>query len=402
MITGRDFVVLSDQWDGLPTSTIHLFSRISRKNRVFWLNTVNRMPRPTWTDAKKVMHVLRGWCRKSGDSNREQKRDTGSSRSGVRVATPAIVPWFKPVIRRLNCASMLRCYRRLSREHEIRHPIVVTTFPSAVDFVKSVDAPLKVYYCVDQWLDYPGLDVTAGRKMEDELLDHVDAVVATSRELESKCRPGCASLYLPHGVDFEHFRRGHGDSGPLPELQDLPRPIVGFFGLISEWVDLDVIRSLSRAFPHVSFVLIGKSEADTRSLANCPNVHLLGRVAYDDLPRYASRFDVGLIPFVTNKLTKAVNPLKLMEYYALGLPVLATRLPELERAEGPITLASTESEFCRGLRAIFENGTKQEAAEDAVQAARRNTWDQRVERFSEFLDNPSVDLSYPKCQLVGA
>ena len=116
-----------------------------------------------------------------------------------------------------------------------------------------------------------------------------------------------------------------------------------------------------------------------------PNVHCLGFVPYAELPRYARYFDVGLIPFVLNRLTRAVNPVKLMEYLALGLPVLATRLPELETVAGPIRLGQTPAEFRAGLReALALCGP--EARAEARAVARRNTWDRRVEQLSAFLE----------------
>lgn len=388
MISGRDFIVLADDWNGLPTSTIHLFRRISQSNRVFWFNMVNRMPRLTWKDAKKAASVVIDWVKRSPRANGRSNGYDSSPSPGLNVVTPFMVPWFKPAVRRLNCISITRTFKRLCRRYEIHAPIVFAVFPSAADFVKAVDPALKIYYCYDEFLEYPGFNVPDWRAMENDLLDSVDALVVTSRDLESKNRRSCPSLYLPHGVDFEHFNQAAIDSVPISRMENIPKPIVGFFGLISEWVDLKLLATLSRAFPDVSFVLIGKSEIDTEALAECPNLYRLGLVPYDDLPQYANYFDVALIPFVNSKLTVAVNPLKLMEYFALGLPVVGTRLPELEAMDGPIYLAATEAEFCERLREILADNSPSEAAA-AVGVARQNNWDQRVEELSDFIDGLS-------------
>jgi glycosyltransferase involved in cell wall biosynthesis len=220
--------------------------------------------------------------------------------------------------------------------------------------------------------------------MEAELLGCIDGLVVTARTLARKRTRDCPLLHLPHGVDFAHFQVPPA-AAPVPALEAMPRPVVGFFGLISSWVDQEVIADLSEHFPEVSFVLLGRSEVGLDRLAGRRNVHRLGFVPYADLPRYARYFDVGLIPFVLNRLTRAVNPVKLMEYLALGLPVLATRLPELEAVEGPIRLAETHAEFRAGLReALALCGP--EARAEARAVARSNTWDRRVERLSEFLE----------------
>jgi glycosyltransferase involved in cell wall biosynthesis len=376
MLSGRDLVVLSDDFHGLPTSAIHLFRRLSRHNRVFWFNTVGRMPRPTLADLGKVLRTVGGWVRG------RKPADAPEAGAGVHVVAPMMVPWFKPLVRRLNRFSLLRKYRRLRDRHGIADPILVTTFPYAVDFLRAVPEGIKVYYCVDDFLDYPGVNHADWARMEAALLDTVDGLVVTSRYLARKQTRPCPLLHLPHGVDYGHFQVAPG-AGPVAELERLPRPVVGFFGLLSSWVDLALIADLARSFPQASFVLLGRSEVSLAPLDGLPNVRCLGFVPYAELPRYARYFDVGLIPFVLNQLTRAVNPVKLMEYLALGLPVLSTRLPELEDLAGPIRLAETRDEFRAGLRELLADlGPATSAA--AREVARANMWDRRVEQLGDF------------------
>jgi glycosyltransferase involved in cell wall biosynthesis len=382
MITGRDFVVVSDNWNGLPTSAIHLFRRLAAHNRVFWFNTIGRFPRLTGADAGKVLRTLGSWAQGGKAHKPEQQVAHGC---GVHEVNPIMVPWFKPWVRRFNRRSLLRKYEQLCDRHQITDPILVTTFPYAVDFIRAVPDGLKIYYCVDDFLDYPGVNHADWAVMEAELLQAVDGLVVTSRPLARKQRNGCPLLHLPHGVDFDHFHEALVHAPPVPALEDLPRPMVGFFGLISAWVDLELIAHLSEQFPEVSFVLLGRADVDLGPLTHRPNVHHLGLIPYAELPGHARYFDVGMIPFVLNQLTRAVNPLKLLEYFALGLPVLSTRLPELENIEGPLRLAETRQEFRDGLREILGGGPGLDP-EEAVAASRANTWDHRVEQLSEFLE----------------
>src|SRR5262249_6311659 len=161
----------------------------------------------------------------------------------------------------------------------IADPVLLTTFPYAVDFLKAVSGGTKVYYCVDDFLDYPGVNRADWAKMEAELLESIDALVVTSRDLARKRVNACPLLHLPHGVDFDHFQVRE-PAEPVPALESLPRPIVGFFGLLSSWVDLDLIADLSERFPAVSFVLLGRAEVSLERLAGRPNVHCLGYVPY--------------------------------------------------------------------------------------------------------------------------
>src|SRR5262245_57140879 len=103
MLSDRDFVVLSDDWGGLPTSAIHLFRRLAQRNRVFWLNTLTRLPRPSLADARKVARAVTNWLRPA-------RKAPASETAGVTVVSPFMVPWFRRPFRRLNLASLMRAY----------------------------------------------------------------------------------------------------------------------------------------------------------------------------------------------------------------------------------------------------------------------------------------------------
>jgi glycosyltransferase involved in cell wall biosynthesis len=394
MVTGRDFVVLGDDWHGLPTSGIHLFRRLARDNRVFWFNTVGRLPRLSLADGAKVLRTLGNWVRGSRPGPAADAEPPG-----LHLASPVMVPWFKPVVRQFNRWSLAGTYRALRDSQAIRDPVLVTTFAHGVDFFRAVPEGLKLYYCVDDFLDYPGVAHADWAPMEADLLRLVDGLVVTSRPLAAKRLTDCPLLHLPHGVEFEHFHQALEAPRPVPALEKIPRPIAGFFGLLSNWIDLPLLVWLSEQFPAVSFVLLGRQEMDLRPLASRPNVHVLGHVPYADLPQYARSFDVGLIPFVVNRLTRAFNPLKVMEYYALGLPILSTRLPEMEQMPGPLRLALTRDEFAAGLRDLLAAcGSYRQAA---VDVARANTWEHRARQFGDFVEglcpiSPSVSPASQK------
>src|SRR5207249_4443843 len=145
------------------------------------------------------------------------------------------------------------------------------------------------------------------------------------------------------------------DPGPQPrELQHLPGPLLGFFGTLAPWIDTELLKQVARAFPHGSIVLIGPVWIDCE-IPNLPNVHWLGPRSYADLPRYAAHFDVGLIPFRINTLTAYVNPLKLLEYLALGLPVVSTPLPDLSCFADVVHQATNHDDFVDQVRLALDN-----------------------------------------------
>ena len=165
------------------------------------------------------------------------------------------------------------------------------------------------------------------------------------------------------------------------DLRGLRRPVVGFFGQLADWVDLELVRALARARPEWSFALVGRATTDLEPLRGLPNVHLLGPKPYSVLPNYCRGFDVGIIPFRTNELTVRANPLKLREYLAAGLPVVATPLPEVARYDGLVYVADGPDAYLTQIEAALRESSS-EAARRRIDAMQKEGWDARVEQIS--------------------
>jgi glycosyltransferase involved in cell wall biosynthesis len=203
---------------------------------------------------------------------------------------------------------------------------------------------------------------------EAELCRTADLVLASAEDLAERCRRYRADVvYVPHGVDHAHFARAL-EPGELPaDLRDIPGPRIGFFGLIHEWVDLDLIGQLAETLPY-SFVLIGDSNQNLEPLLRRANVHHLGRKPYTVLPDYCRGFDAAIVPFRISELTLSVNPIKLREYAAAGLPIVASNLPEIRRCADIARCASGLSEWQAALRDAVARG--QDSTERRAQSAR--------------------------------
>ncbi len=190
---------------------------------------------------------------------------------------------------------------------------------------------------------------------------------------------------IPNGVNFQHFA-GLARARPA-DLAKIPRPIAVYVGAIEAWFDFDLLRTLSQRMPDVSFVLIGPEKLAAERLQNLPNVHLLGRRKYDELPAYLQHSDVGIIPFDVKghaTLIDYVNPLKLYEYLACGLPCVSVRWRALEELNSPAILCDTAVEFERGLRAAL---TPPVARERNVEYARAFDWESQVDKLLAALAN---------------
>src|SRR5205823_5942351 len=182
-------------------------------------------------------------------------------------------------------------------------------------------------------------------------------VICSSEKLRlDKARTNPNSHLVQHGVDIEHFAKAYDPRTTIPdEVKNLPGPVIGFWGLIADWVDLQLIRHVADAFSGGTVVLLGSATTDLSPLAGARNIRHLGRRPYADLPRYAKAFDVALMPFRVNELTLAANPLKVREYLAAGLPVVSTDIPEVARL-GACRIGKDPDEIVREIAAALAAG----------------------------------------------
>ena len=185
-------------------------------------------------------------------------------------------------------------------------------------------------------------------------------------------------MLVRHGVDYDHFRQALDEATVIPEaIANLPRPILGYFGLIAEdWIDLPLLEKVAKSFPHGTLVMIGKATVNIDSLASLPNVKFLGRQSYQSLPAFCKGFDVALVPFPISEVTLHANPLKAREYLAAGLPVVSTAIPEVE-VLGECRIGRTPEEFVEAIRMALES-----PGPDAARSARMasQSWAARLDQ----------------------
>jgi glycosyltransferase involved in cell wall biosynthesis len=225
----------------------------------------------------------------------------------------------------------------------------------------------------------------AMHRLEQELARSVNAVVYAAESLRPHVGELGArkSFHLPNGVDFAHFAR-HPISKPA-DLTLLPQPIAIYVGAMHDWFDYALIDAAVARLPQVSFVLIGPEHLARTRLRPAPNLHLLGRRPYAELPAYLQHADVGLIPFDVAghaELVHSVNPLKLHEYLAAGLPVVATEWEELVALGSPARLSRTPEEFIQGIESAVTGPVDRKALQDY---ARKSEWRNRVTDLTRYL-----------------
>jgi glycosyltransferase involved in cell wall biosynthesis len=276
------------------------------------------------------------------------------------------------------------------------HPVTWTYVPNTADVVGSLGEKCVVYHCVDEYAAFTDAAPEV-RFREIELLKKSDLVLVCSDHLmDGKRKMNRRTHLVTHGVDFEHFSRAADESTRIAEdLAGIPRPILGFHGLLADWVNLPLVGEIARSRPGWSIVMIGKSETDLSPVQNLPNVHLLGHRPYERLPEYLRGFDVAILPFLCNELTFNSNPLKLREYLAAGLPVVAAPLPEVAKFANLVALAETPQEYISAIEHLLERGEiGASPVRSRLMAA--ESWDHKVGEMEELLAVTLADKSSAK------
>ena len=320
---------------------------------------------------------------------------------GVTAYAPLALPlpYFGPAIR-FNAWMISRAVRRWLAAVGGETPVAWTFLPTrlARSILREISPRATVYYCIDNFLA-SSAEARKVQGSEEALFREVDLVFVTSRELQTKAQKSRAKADLfPFAVNFETFEAFRKSPSPEPaDLASIPHPRVGYLGGLHQWVDFELLAKAARAIPEAWFVLIGPVQADLSPLRGIPNIHLLGAKTHGQLPAYLSGFDVALIPYRITDYTKNVYPTKLNEYFALGLPVVATRLPEIEAYNhefgGLVEVAEDETGFVEKIRTGLRKGKERRAVEDRIRAARANGWTARVEKMQKLIEEKLAETA---------
>jgi glycosyltransferase involved in cell wall biosynthesis len=378
---GTPFVVFGDDWGRNVSTMQHLFRQLTARHPVVWVNGIgHRVPSIRRKDLKRALQKARAMF-VGGTGSDGSDLDLGGRPQ--RVIQPKVLPWHHLTpVRAYNTRNLISAVKRaLADEGITTPPIVVTGTPPSASIIGRLGEHLSVYLCMDDFLSLPNVSPRMLGPLEQELLQKVDAVVSTAQALVDTKRPRSGrGYYLPQGVNFKHF------ASPQPEpldLRGLPRPIIGFAGGVTSPMDFALVERVARANPGASIVLVGPVGEDSPRF-EAPNIHVLGRRPYQSLPAYVQTFDVGLIPYMLNAHSIAVDPLKLLEYLAAGVPVVTTDLPEVRKYAEAVLIGRSHDEFDAAVTRAVRQG-RTEKGPEAQSFARQHGWDRRADRLLQIL-----------------
>lgn len=379
ILRGRDIVCFPQDWTGDPLSKTHIMRVLSKENRILWVNSIGMRP-PTVSKAdfsrsfEKLSKVL---------------KPLEEVEPNIFVMNPLTIPAYgNAVIKGFNGKSLLWQIKRAMKKLGFKNPINYTFLPSAALLAKKLGEDFLIYHCVDEYAAFTDIPSAPILEMERDLMKKSDLVIVSAEKLYDDKKDFNAQTFLiRHGTDWNHFRKSLDENTKIPdEIKDLPRPLIGFHGLLADWIDYELLKKIAEHFKNGSIVLIGKVTADAaekiKVLDGISNVHFLGRKPYTELPAFCKGFDVALNPFEINELTLAANPLKVREYLAAGLQVVSTDIPEVRVLENCL-VGENHADFIKKIEFILQNPKPREEVSDSI---KHESWEAKVNELRGIIE----------------
>lgn len=368
----RDLIVFGEDWGGLPSSTQHLIGHLADDRRIVWVNSIGlRRPVFSWHDVRRAVKKLAG--------TRATTAGVESPSANFPVVYPRTLPAPRSRMERWLAARLLTSQIRPVVERVGLHkPVLWTSLPTAVDMAGRLGESALVYYCGDDFSSLAGVDHHIVSLREQELATKADLIMAASQPLAEKFSSS-KTRFLPHGVDYARF------STPALRAPELPhdgRPIAGFYGSLSHWLDLELLTATIARLPHWHFLFIGKAVIDTSPLTCFSNVTLLGERPHQQLPSFSQHWTAGLLPFRDNPQIRACNPLKLQEYLAAGRPVISTPFPAL----APYRHLVHTTPNADAMAAALEQSRWADENPEQQHAVAEHTWAARAAQIAQWLE----------------
>ncbi|HEU4572339.1 MAG TPA: glycosyltransferase [Candidatus Limnocylindrales bacterium] len=312
-----------------------------------------------------------------------------AARGAVTVVTPHVP---SGIGRDEREGALRRLVESLHRRQRIVDPVHWFYTPMMAPWTGGIEASTVVYDCMDELSAFRSAPARLA-ELEAELLADADLVFTGGYSLYEAKRAANRSVFpFPSGVDLAHFGSARRLRSEPPEQAGIARPRLGFFGVIDERIDLALIDGVAAARPDWQLVLIGPVAKISRAaLPDRPNIHYLGRRAYEELPLYLAGWDVAIMPFARNAATRFISPTKTPEYLAGGKPVVSTSIRDVVAsygAAGLVRIADEPAAFVTAVEAALAEDARRRWPEiDAYLADR--TWDRIWAAMDELVEEAS-------------
>lgn len=344
------------RWDFVFQRPQHLLTRCARERRVFFVEE------PIFGNGSMSLNV--------------QERE-----NGLRVVVPHLPEGLRSEV--ATTAVLKDMIRKLFTEQGIREYAFWYYTPMALSFTRHFTPMATIYDCMDELSAFKGAHSKIG-DFEQELFRRADLVFTGGRSLYEAKRDAHPAVHLfPSSIDVLHFGQARSITTDPPDQAGIPKPRLGFFGVIDERFDIELLDAVAKKCPGWQFIMIGPVvKINPDILPKHPNIHYLGSKKYEELPGYLAGWDVALLLFARNESTRFISPTKTPEYLAAGKPVISTSIRDVVRPYGEMNLVR-----------IADNPTEFiQAAEDLMSESENNSvW---LKQVDDFLSGISWDKTW--------
>lgn len=367
-----DLICLSHlRWNFVFQRPQHLMTRCAADRRVFFVEE------PIYGETSPRMDLQRS--------------------GGVTVAVPHLPHG-------ADADALRQLLDELIRAEDIRRYVLWYYTPMALAFTGHLTPEAVVYDCMDELSAFAHAPAEL-KLREAELLRRAHVMFTGGQSLYEAKRHAHPNVHpFPSSVDVEHFARARRINADPPGQGGIPRPRLGFFGVIDERMDIELIDGVARSRPDWHLVLVGPVvKIDPASLPQHRNIHYLGSKTYQELPEYIAGWDVALLPFARNEATRYISPTKTPEYLAAGKPVVSTSIRDVVRPyahQGLVRIADTVDEFVPACEAAL-NEDAAERLRKADVFLRQTSWDGTWARMRSLLDETLIRTTEP-AKVAGA
>ncbi|MBP0613427.1 glycosyltransferase [Chryseobacterium sp. cx-311] len=256
--------------------------------------------------------------------------------------------------------------------------------PAFVSVLEHLDFETVVYDCMDELTLFRGASMELVDQ-EKALLAAADVVYTGGKSLyESKVKKHHNVHCFPSSVDIEHFSGQNKDATERPsDMKDIPGRIVGYYGVIDERIDLELLKNTAALAPETSFVMVGPlCKIGEQDLPKADNIYYLGMKSYEELPAYLQHFDIAMMPFALNDSTKFISPTKTLEYMAANKPIISTRIKDVERDYSHcIMLIENEQDFYSAVM-----NPMQKFGNEYTEILNNTSWDRTARKMGSIIE----------------
>lgn len=352
------------RWNFVYQRPQHLMSRCARERRVFFVEE----PAPF-----------------DGPAHLEMEKDP----SGVIIVKPFLS-------HRLNEEETNAAMEKLVNPlfEEVGNDFILWYYtPMALHFSRHLEPVLTIYDCMDELSLFKGAPAKL-QELEKELISRADLIFTGGQTLYESKRNGHDNVYLfPSSIDAPHFERARKKQADLEDQGNIPHPRLGFFGVIDERMDLELLGKLAEAHPDWHLVMLGPVvKMEQESLPKLSNIHYLGMKTYEQLPQYLASWDVALLPFALNDSTRFISPTKIPEYLAGGKPVVSTPIRDVINPYGKqnlVSIAATAEEFVQAIEQLLHLNKEERTSwlTKVDQQLLQNSWNYTWKRMMTLIES---------------